>query len=74
MIAKLKDFLSYLEDKNLINSKIKDSKKLNQIVESLINSNDVLQKEIKDKKKKHDHSKWLIILAVCDSTNLCDLN
>lgn len=57
MIAKLKDFLSYLEDKNLINSKIKDSKKLNQIVESLINSNDVLQKEIKDKKKKHAHSK-----------------
>ena len=51
MIEKLKDFLVYLEDKNLINSKIKDTKKLNQMVESLINSKEIMDRENELKSK-----------------------
>ena len=45
MVEKLKDFLIYLEDKNLINTKIKDTKKINQIVESLIKNNEIMNRE-----------------------------
>ena len=37
MIHKLKDFLVYLEDKNLINSKIQDTKQLRVIVDQILN-------------------------------------
>lgn len=36
IVQKLKDFLTYLEDKNLINSKIQDTKKLRGIVDQLL--------------------------------------
>lgn len=38
MINKLKEFLVYLEDKNLINSKIQDTKQLQDIVNKLLNN------------------------------------
>lgn len=36
MVEKLKYFLTYLEEKNLINSKIQDTKKLRRIVDQLL--------------------------------------
>jgi hypothetical protein len=38
MVHKLKEFLVYLEDKNLINSKIQDTKQLQDIVDQLLSS------------------------------------
>jgi hypothetical protein len=38
MVNKLKEFLVYLEDKNLINSKIQDTKQLQDIVDQLLSS------------------------------------